>query len=113
MKSIIFISPILVLLFCISCNKEEEIDCHPAVGEMRALVNDSLELDFRFVYYFRDTMNTAIDIQSYFINSGCEYEVSLDLNNIKKTKSKQSLVKIIFGDTNHPSRKVPNSIFWT
>lgn len=111
LKSII--TSVIVFLMLLSCKDDDETSCYPQVGEMRAFVNDSIDLDFRFVYYLRDTINSAIEIKSVFINASCEQEVSLNLGNIKENKGKQTLVKIIFGDSDHPSQKTANSIFRT
>ncbi len=110
---------LLALIFILSCNEEEKPSCPPPIGEMIAHVNDTIEWDFKHVYFSRwseyvgsQESDSLINIDADFINAGCEFELSLDLRVIALTLNRQNLVKRIFG-ADHPSKLQPHSIFNT
>ncbi len=110
---------LLVLIFTFSCKDEYKPGCPPPIGEMIAVVNDTIEWDFKYVtfrkwseYVGAPKSDSIIDINAGFVNAGCEMELTLDLNYIARTLNRQNLVKRIYGD-NQPSRQQPHSIFYT
>ncbi len=120
MKKKVITFSITALIFIFSCNEEEKPSCPPPLGKMIAYVNDTIEWDFKHVYFVRwsetdfasQWADSSISITAEFINAGCELELTLDFHNIAQTLNKQNLVKPIFGD-NQPSQLQPNSIFYT
>lgn len=95
-----------------SCAEEEGPACAQPFGEMKAIVNDTLELDFRFVYFKDWRTDSTLLIKAEFINAGCEIELSITFANITKNKKRQTLVKRIFEDGDS-TKYTPFSIFYT
>ncbi len=120
MKRIWLIFTILLYLSLFSCKEEQGPSCPPDTGELFAFVNDTIQWDFKYVYFIRwsetefasQWADSSLQISADFINAGCEIEVSLELRNIGQILENQPLVQPV-NEENHPSLMQPNSIFNT
>ncbi len=120
MKKKVITFSITALIFILSCNEEEKPSCFPPLGKMIAIVNDTIEWDFRHVYFVRwseeysgsQWADSSLNMRANFINAGCDIELALSFQNIAQTLNRQNLVKRIL-EEDHPSRLQPNSIFRT
>lgn len=113
----------ILMLACLSlfsCKEEQGPSCAPDTGELFAFVNDTIEWDFKYVYFIRwsetefasQWPESSVQLSADFVNAGCEIEVSLTMNNILQNQENQTLLRSI-NEENHPSLTQPNSIFNT